>query len=233
MMACRHLQSDSFFTFANTIRSMNSFLVNTKSHLTDECHLDSVMCHDLLDDYRAHPIAKAVATTKLLLWLHKVKHIDDACLHGYNHMKATVEEVERKLNKRLAPAGDSGSSVKRPRSEGPSNSSSAGNNTTKRCPPLTEEEKKILDANQGCCRCHLLFQTTHCSSDKTCPFPSADPYVPVMQKFVNNFRKGKGKDNTPLQPPPLSTPTSPLSCPTSTTRTIAAGHQTVISPGAT
>ncbi|KAJ7367142.1 hypothetical protein DFH08DRAFT_797975 [Mycena albidolilacea] len=105
MMACRHLQSDSFFMFASTIRSMNSLVVNTESHLTNErlcSHLKSVMCRDLLDDYRANPIAKAVATTKLSLWLHKVKHIDDARLHSYNWMKAAIEEVECKLNKRLA-----------------------------------------------------------------------------------------------------------------------------------
>jgi hypothetical protein len=177
---------------------MNSLLVNTESHLTDErlcSHLESAMCRDLLDDYRADPIAKAIATTKLSLWLHEVKHIDDARLRSYNHMKATVEEVEHKLNKRLAPAGDSGGSAKRPRSEGPSNSSSAGNNATKRCPPLTEEEKKILDANQGC---RLPFQMTHHSSDKMCPFPLADPYIPVTQKFVDNFCKGKGKENAPI-----------------------------------
>jgi hypothetical protein len=79
-------------------------------------------------------------------------------------------------------------------------SSSAGNNTVKCCPPLTEDEKKLLDANQGCRRCHLLFQTTHRSTDKTCPFPSADSYIPVTQKFIDTFCKGKGKKNTPTVP---------------------------------
>ncbi|KAJ7337520.1 hypothetical protein DFH08DRAFT_964500 [Mycena albidolilacea] len=149
---------------------MSSLLVNTDSHLTDKrlrSHLESVLCRDLLDDYRADPITKAIATTKLSLWLHEMKHIDNACLRSYNQMKAAIKEVEHKLNKRLAPTGDSGGSTKCPRSKGPSNSS-AGNNTTKRCLPLTEEEKKILDANQGCC---LPFQMTHRSSDKMCPFP--------------------------------------------------------------
>ncbi|KAJ7351973.1 hypothetical protein DFH08DRAFT_646322, partial [Mycena albidolilacea] len=44
MTAHRHLQSESFFTFANTIRSMNSLLVNTDSHLSNKClrsHLES------------------------------------------------------------------------------------------------------------------------------------------------------------------------------------------------
>jgi hypothetical protein len=204
MTARRHTQSESFFTFANTIRSMNSLLVNTDSHLSDErlrSHLESAMCRDLLDDYRADPMAKAVDTTKLSLWLHEVKHIDDACLRGYLWMKAAVDEVERKLNKCLVPArGENNGTAKRPRADGPSNSS-AGNSGTKCCPPLMEEEKKILDANQGCRRCRLPFQTTHRSSDKTCPFPCADPYVPVTQKFVDAFRKGKGKENAPAALP--------------------------------
>ncbi|KAJ7368524.1 hypothetical protein DFH08DRAFT_654777, partial [Mycena albidolilacea] len=44
MTARCHLQSDSFFTFANTICSMNSLLMNTDSHLSDEhlcSHLES------------------------------------------------------------------------------------------------------------------------------------------------------------------------------------------------
>lgn len=61
-----HVQSESFFTFANTICSMNYFLVNTDSHLSDErlrSHLKSVMCCDLLNDYWSDPLTKAVDAT--------------------------------------------------------------------------------------------------------------------------------------------------------------------------
>ncbi|KAJ7360808.1 hypothetical protein DFH08DRAFT_951457 [Mycena albidolilacea] len=188
---------------------MNSLLVSTDSYLTDKqlCnHLESAMCHNLLDNYRANPITKAVDTTKLSLWLHEVKHIDNACLCGYNQMKAAVKEVEHKLNKHLAPTSENNRGlVKHPHLDGPSNSSSTSNNSVKCCPPLTEEEK-IFDTNQGCCCCHFPFQMTHCSSGKTCPFPSANPYVRVTQKFVDAFCKGKGKENAPAAPAP-ATPT--------------------------
>jgi hypothetical protein len=111
-------------------------------------------------------------------------------------MKAAIDEVERKLNKCLAPTSENGGSAKHPHSDGPSISSSAGKNTVKCCLPLTEDEKRLLDANQGC----LLFQTTHRSTDKTCPFPSADSYISVTQKFIDTFCKGKGKENTPTVP---------------------------------
>jgi hypothetical protein len=190
------------------------------------------MCCDLLDDYRANPITKAVETTKLWLWLHEVKHIDNAHLRGYLQMKAAVEEVEPKLNKCLAPARENNSAAKCPCPDGPSNSSSAGNSSTKRCPPLTEEENKILDTNQGCC---LPFQTTHCSSDKTCPFPLADLYVPVTQKFVDAFHKGKGKENAPAAPSAAAAVVNhnyvAAVFPDIDDRTTAAGQWTVISLG--
>ncbi|KAJ7826880.1 hypothetical protein B0H14DRAFT_3722036 [Mycena olivaceomarginata] len=177
---------------------MNSLLVNTDSHFSDErlCnHLELVMCRDLLDDYRANPLAKSVESGKIASWLHELKCINDARLRAYLRIKVAVEEVERKLGKHMAANDNSNSVSKRPRSNGPSNSSSAGNSGVKLCPRLTEE--KILDANQGCRHCCLLFQTTHCSSDKTCNFPSADPYVPVTQKWVDLLCKGKSKENAP------------------------------------
>ncbi|KAJ6572318.1 hypothetical protein B0H19DRAFT_1065273 [Mycena capillaripes] len=132
MTARCHFQSESFFTFANAVRSMNSLLVNTDSHLSDERlrnHLESAMCHNLLDNYRANPLAKAVDSTKL------------CC--GSTRSRAQAQQA-------LTPAtNNNGGKLKCPCFDGPSNSSAA-NNGVKQCLPLMDEEMKILDANQGC-----------------------------------------------------------------------------------
>jgi len=197
MMARRHTQAESFYTFANSIRSDNSLLLNTASHLDDDrlrTHLESTMHPDLLGNYRADSKAKAAAQS-FTAWLFEVKRVDDARLRALAQLNQAIENMERRLKR--AAQSDSNGAPKRSRSDAPTGGSSAANSTAKRCPPLTEDEKKLLDANQGCRRCRLPFQTDHKSVDKTCNFPSATPYVPVTQKTIDAHRKGKGKENAP------------------------------------
>jgi len=207
MMARRHTQAASFYTFANSIRADNSLLINTKSHLNDaqlRAHLESAMHPDLLGDYRADSKAKA-ADQAFTPWLFEVKRVDDARLRILAQLNAAIEGMERRLKR--AAQQDGHNTAKRSRSDGPANSGSSANTGTKKCPPLTEDEKRLLDANQGCRRCRLPFQTDHRSADKTCDFPSASPYVPVTQKSIDAYRKGKGKDNKENAPaPPAAAP---------------------------
>ncbi|KAJ6498436.1 hypothetical protein C8R47DRAFT_971704, partial [Mycena vitilis] len=153
---------ETFMTFATAVRSSNSLLINTASHVDDariRVILESNMLSDLADDLADD--GKAAAEADFGKWLTEVKRVDEKRTRNEKRMVAVAAEERSKRERNATNNGDD-RPYKRKRDENvpPSSTSTSGTSTTgKRCPKLQEVERDLLVANHGCTKCRVPFVT--------------------------------------------------------------------------
>jgi len=170
-----------FHVWAAEIQSQNVLLHGDPSHLSDErlCYyLESHMHADLLADYR---LADVAAEKDLCKWIEKVRLLDEKRLRDILRQKGAVEAALRASNRRPLQA----SHMTNVRSR--DTKAAAEGKTRVHLPPLTKEERKLLQDNSGCFKCCRFFQN---HTTPTCPndFPEAKGYTTLTAADVETAR---------------------------------------------
>ncbi|KAJ7176540.1 hypothetical protein C8R46DRAFT_889740, partial [Mycena filopes] len=184
-------KTEPFSEFATSVRSTNSLLINTDSHVDDariRTLLEAGMLSDLQEDYEDDPDAKKEKDFRL--WLVEVERVDVKCMRANGRLRAIADEQRKAFDaahKRNATSEHSGDRPpKKTRNENapPAASSSSSTTDGKHCPKLTAEETQLLNENHGCRKCRAPFVTHATDAVKTCAFPAAVGYQPVTASTV-------------------------------------------------
>ncbi|KAJ7026162.1 hypothetical protein C8F04DRAFT_966898, partial [Mycena alexandri] len=139
--------SEVFTTFATAVRSANSLLLNTPSHVDDarirtilEANMDSDLTDDLVDD------GKAADEKDFTKWLDIVKRVDEKRLRQNKRLLAiAAAERERTTSNNNNNGNDERPHKRNRRDENTAPSGSSGSSGGKRCPKLTEAERDLLN----------------------------------------------------------------------------------------
>ncbi|KAJ6460791.1 hypothetical protein C8R47DRAFT_931085, partial [Mycena vitilis] len=177
---------ESFMTFATAVRSSNSLLINTPSHVDDgriRVILEANMLMDLSDD--VHDDGKPAAETDFNKWLAEVKRLDEKRTRGVQRMQAIVEERAKRERNMTHNGDDRPAKRKRDENAPPSTATTSTSSTGKRCPKLSDSERDLLLANNGCTKCRTPFVAHAYDREKTCNFPSPDNYKAVTRATVD------------------------------------------------
>ncbi|KAF9236821.1 hypothetical protein BU15DRAFT_49524 [Melanogaster broomeanus] len=159
-----------FNEWAIEVESQNALLRGTASHLNDAAlkyHLEAHMHPDLALEYRSADIS---AEEALRPWIEKVRLLDEKRSRDVARQR---EAVEKAIKANHAPSADRRSAFAS--SSKPLGATLSSNRPFVRLPPLTTEERKLLQDNDGCFKCRLPFQR-HTSRNCTNDFPDAKSY---------------------------------------------------------
>ncbi|KAJ7153985.1 hypothetical protein C8R43DRAFT_1126652 [Mycena crocata] len=192
-----------FSSYATEVVSYHTLLIGTESELDAAClrhTLESGMCQDLKDEYGRDKPARAVALDQLDAWRVEVDRVDDKRLADRLKQMRIAEALHRADNlKRKADTDGDRTSKKPPSSSSskPVSTTSTSSTRTRNCPKLTEDEKTLLDDNDGCRKCRRFF-VGHVGHNCPNDWPDAASYETLTQAHVDRARpntKGKSKAN--------------------------------------
>ncbi|KAJ7442584.1 hypothetical protein B0H11DRAFT_1684757, partial [Mycena galericulata] len=212
ILVSRMKDTETFSDFSTNVIALNSLLLETEAHLNDtriRHTLEAGMIEGLQFIYNKDKTANAIDTDHLDDWIEAVNSIDEDRAHSLATAHRIAAEEAQKLAKRKA-ADDGERAAKKlfGESSRKANTTTAGANggpststapfVGKKCPKLTEEERKLLIENDGCTVCRRVF-VGHDRTACTNGFPSGENYVPVTADVVaaaaaaRNTNKGKAK----------------------------------------
>ncbi|KAJ7152616.1 hypothetical protein C8R43DRAFT_886063, partial [Mycena crocata] len=190
-----------FSSYATEVVSYHTLLIGTESELdaAQLCHtLESGMCQDLKDKYGRNKPARAVALNELNAWRVEVDRVDDKHLADRLKQMRIAEALHRAETLKCKADTDGDHSSKKPPSASsskPVSTSSTSSTRTRNCPKLTEDEKTLLDDNNGCQKCCCFF-VGHVSHNCPNDWPDAASYETLTQAHVDRARanaKSKSK----------------------------------------
>jgi hypothetical protein len=165
MLARRQGPHEAFDDFATNVRSQNSLLSGTASHLSDDrlrLQLESAMLHELQEDYETDAVAKH--ETDFSKWLTEVKRVDATRIRAnarYLRMAADDRKRNASNDNNERPQKRTNNRENQPPHAPSSSTVQTGGTARGRCPKLTPTEQKLLDDNYGCRHCRKPYALHH------------------------------------------------------------------------
>ncbi|KAJ7158308.1 hypothetical protein C8R43DRAFT_882412, partial [Mycena crocata] len=183
----RHKVDDKFSKYATEVTSYHTLLIGTKSQL-DPARLrhtmEAGMCQELKDEYANDEPAKDVDLDKIDAWRTEVDRVDRKRLIDHHKAKRMAEALLRAEALKRKAENDGERTSKKPASstssKPPSTSSTASSRPARNCPKLTDDEKKLLDENDGCRKCRRFF-CGHLGHNCPNDWPDAASYETLTQ----------------------------------------------------
>jgi hypothetical protein len=171
-----------FWDYAAAIQNINILLAGTDSHLAEDKlrhQIEVEMTDRLSKRCKTEKIQNVIG---LRAWLLEVKRIDDgmrAERQEFEEIARTTRYESRKSNYLSEPSRHANTP-----SNGGASSSKA---PATRVPKLTESERKLLYANDGCLKCRCLFVDHRMAN---CPnnFPDPLKYKTITQSLVDSIK---------------------------------------------
>ncbi|KAG2364666.1 hypothetical protein BDR07DRAFT_1482290 [Suillus spraguei] len=173
--------------WAVDIQGRNTLLRGTPSHLADAnilYHLEAHMNLDLAADYNAEHITEP----DLRKWIEKVRMLDEKRLCYIARQREAVEAAWRaRAGERKLTIGTRFNS----KAGQPTTSTTSSIKTFTRLPALTNNERQLLQDNDGCFKCREPF-TGHTSVNCQNGFPDGNNYKMLMPAIIasKKFKRG-------------------------------------------
>jgi len=184
-------QSGTFWEWAIKMRSLNTLLHGTTTHLDDTALLNQLKAN--LEPWLSHACDdERIKEDTLDKWLDKVKIIDEKKRRERQQQRTDAEEATRShLKWNTTSAGLTEPSRRYNTFRGaPTNKpwvSSRGKpfDATKALPKLTDMERTLLFNNEGCLKCRRFF-VDHCSANCPNEFPTGVGYKTLTTDDVKS-----------------------------------------------
>ncbi|TFY76704.1 hypothetical protein EWM64_g7307 [Hericium alpestre] len=166
LLNARQSPKKDFYSWFIEIASLNLLLDDTDSHLDDGTlrhKLASGLCEELMIDVCTEGLS---TTLSLCDWSLMVKHLDERRLLRLHRIRKEAEHITSSRSNAARPASVS--------SARPTSTLSSAT-TCPVLPRLTDGEKMLLRAHEGCYKCRC-FYARHVSNDCTVGFPKPETY---------------------------------------------------------
>ncbi|KAJ7070419.1 hypothetical protein B0H15DRAFT_793476 [Mycena belliarum] len=197
LLKCRMREDDTFVKYHTRVVGLHSVLIGTDSQFDVGrlIHtLEAGVVNDLQNRIDNSKECKAAALVETMPeWIAAVKALD---LDRLRHIVAIQGqlEIQRKAKMKRKAESETGGKFKklnsrdaRPTTAPLSNGASSSN--TARCPAMTDDEKSVLRAHQGCFKCRRLY-VDHVSRNCPTGFPAATNYVVITEAYCLAAKKG-------------------------------------------
>jgi len=187
-------QSGAFWEWAVKMRSLNTLLRGTTTHLDDAALLNQLEAN--LEPWLSRACDdERVKEDTLDKWLDKVKIIDEKKRRERQQQRADAEEAARShLKRNTTSAGLTEPSRRYNTFRGAPTDKPWVNNrgkpfdATKTLPKLTDAERTLLFDNEGCLKCRRFF-VDHRSANCPNEFPSGTNYKTLTSDDVKSARR--------------------------------------------
>jgi hypothetical protein len=189
---------EDFEAWSANIQKLNSALRGTTSH-RDDNQLRALLENNVDDRLRFRAAQERTTQIKdLVSWLEKMREIDKNRHADRKHLREEVEEYIRTKRGSSSTRPSQQSSSQPPTTGGRSKTPSTSARSD-RPPKLTEDERKLLEAHEGCFKCRRFF-IGHRSPDCTVTL-SGQGYKPLTVQDAERAAKAAGR---PFRPAPVA-----------------------------
>ncbi|KAJ7733237.1 hypothetical protein DFH07DRAFT_968087 [Mycena maculata] len=192
ILVSRMKDTEIFSEFSTNVIALNSLLLETKAHLNDtriRHTLEAGMIKSLQFIYNKDKAANAIDADELDAWINVVNSIDEDRAHllatAHSCRQETLCQILTQSQYRTLECRRWPIQLGTPF-------------VGKKCPKLTDDERKLLIENDGCTVCRCVF-VGHDHTTCTNGFPSGENYVPVTADTIattaaaRSANKGKAK----------------------------------------
>ncbi|EDR06062.1 uncharacterized protein LACBIDRAFT_329149 [Laccaria bicolor S238N-H82] len=182
----------SFWNWSQQLLKLNCLLRGTTSFFDDTALRNHLEAH-LDDELRARLKNSEARKEKALKpWINSVRIIDEARAVENKRARELIEETIDRQAKHQNTKTDvlRGSSRRANTSQSNSTSANSSSSSFVKLPPLTDDERALLNEHDGCTKCCRFYCDHHSQS---CPdgFPSGKNYKTLTVAFALAAKKAK------------------------------------------
>ncbi|KAF8146607.1 hypothetical protein K438DRAFT_503311 [Mycena galopus ATCC 62051] len=202
ILSSRMKDTESFDEWSTAVMSLAALLADdpaASAIALDEKRLrhtlEAGMLPDLAHLYTDHATASAIADDKFDDWLRAVTDIDKRRIYDDARISRLLTQSKRKAGsvtdepERTTKKNKNGP----PPSSKPNSAASSTSGASAFCPPLTPDERELLNTNEGCNKCRR-FYAGHQAAKCTNGFPDPATYKTLDAAAAAAARKAaKGK----------------------------------------